>query len=252
MMKDDINILKWKIKVKRMANKGHKNRQKRISYNGRCQIKRKEFVWTFNQAPGPYAKNTGATLGSIIRDILHFADNSREIKYILTNKDCRVNGKRIKDEHFPLGLFDVLEFKDVDKRYRIFLNNKNKFVLKDLSKEKLFRPCRIVSKKIITGSNIQLGFDNGFSWILPKTVKANVGDTVEYNIEKAKFGEITKLQENAQVYVVGGPHVSKIGILKAIVKGDVTKANEITVESEGKTFKTREKYVFVIPNDLKL
>jgi len=236
-----------------MANKGHTNRQKRMSYAGKAQIKRKEHVWTFNQSAGTHSKGSGATLGSIIRDVLKFAENTREIKYILQNKIVLLNGKRIKDYHFPIGLFDVLEFKETGKRYRVFLTNKNKFMLKELGKtERDYRPCRIVKKSILGKQEIQVTFDNGFNWVLPKTINAKVGDSVEFDTTKQKFNEVVALKEGSKIYIVGGPHVSKFGIFKGIVKGDVTKANEVTVESNGTTFKTREKYVFAIPEDLKL
>ena len=66
-----------------MANKGHTNRQKRMSYSGRAQIKRKEFVWTFNQMPGTYSKDSGATLGSVMRDVLKRSEERR------VGKECR-------------------------------------------------------------------------------------------------------------------------------------------------------------------
>jgi len=236
-----------------MANKGHTNRQKRISYTGRAQLKRKEHIWTFNQNAGTHKKETGAAFGSIIRDVLKFADNTREIKYILNNKTILVNGKRVKDHHFNVGLFDVIEFKDVEKKFRIVLTHNNKIVLKELGKtERVFRPCRVVNKTILNKDKIQIGFENGFNYIVPKTTKIKVGDSVEFDLEKQKFGETIVLKENSKVYIVGGPHVSKIGTLKNVVKGDVTKANEVTVESDGKTFKTMEKYVFAIPDDFKL
>jgi ribosomal protein S4E len=236
-----------------MANKGHSNRQKRMSYTGRVQIKRKEHVWTFNQAAGAHAKTTGATLGSIIRDVLKFVDNTREIKYLMQIKTVLVNGRRVKDYHFSIGLFDVLEFKEIEKRYRVFLTHNNKFTLKEMGKtERLLRPCRIVKKTVLGNDKVQIGFENGFTLLEKKSTKMKVGDCVEFDVVKQKFGDTIVLKENARVYIVGGPHVSKIGTLKNVVKGDVKKANEVTVESDGKMFKTMEKYVFAIPEDIKL
>jgi small subunit ribosomal protein S4e len=236
-----------------MANKGHTNRQKRISYNGRAQIKRKEHVWTFNQNAGAHSKETSATLGSIIRDVLKIADNAREIKYIMQSKTVLVNGRRVKDYHFSLGLFDILEFKELEKRYRVFLTHNNVLALKEMGKtERLFRPCRVVKKTVLSNDKVQIGFENGFNLLEKKGTKTKVGDSVEFDVSKQKFADTIVLKENARVYIVGGPHVSKIGTLKNIVKGDVTKANEVTVESDGKTFKTMEKYVFAIPEEIKL
>lgn len=236
-----------------MANKGHSNRQKRMSYTGRVQLKRKEYIWTFNQSAGMHSKTNGATLGSIIRDVLHFADNTREIKYIMQSKTVLVDGKRVKDYRMPLGLFDILEFKENSKKYRLFLTHNNKIMLKELRKdERDVRPCRITKKTILGKDKLQLGFDNGFTMLLPKTKDVAVGDTIEFDVVKQKFDKVIKLTTGSRIYVIGGPHVSKIGILKNIVKGDVTKANEVTVESGNTTFKTRDKYVFAIPEDIKL
>lgn len=238
-----------------MANKGNNNRQKRISYAGRIQLKRKEHVWTFNQLPGPHKKHLGATIGNLIRDVLHFADNVREIKYILNNKTILVNGKRVKNHRFPIGLFDIVEFKEIEKKYRIFLTHKNKFFIKELnSNDRLFRPCKVVLKKMVGKDKLQFGFDNGYTMIetLTKGKNINVGDSVEYDILKNKFDKVLKLVEGCKVYIGGGPHVSSFGVLKGIVKGDITKSNEVTFETNGKIVKTRRKYVFAIPEDLKL
>ncbi len=236
-----------------MANKGHSNRQKRISYFGRAQIKRKEHAWTFNQSAGTHSKKSGATLGSVVRDVLNIANNTREIKYITQNKTILLNGRRIKDYHFPVGLFDILEFKESGKKYRLFLSTHNKVSLKELSKtDRDYRPCRIVKKNVLGKDKTQVTFDNGFNWVLPKTIHAQVGDSVEFDVAKQKFDEVIKLKDGVRVYIIGGPHVSKFGVLKSIVKGDLTKSNEVTVESLGKTFKTMDKNVFAIPEDLKL
>jgi len=236
-----------------MANKGHSNRQKRISYQGRVQIRRKEHVWTFKQSPGPHGITTGATLAHILRDVLKVADNTREIKYVVQNKNILVNGKRVKDHRFPLGLMDVLELKESGKKYRVYLTHKNKFILNEMNKEAPeIRPCRVVKKTILGKDKVQANFQNGFSWILPKGFDLKVGDSVIYDITKQTFTEKIKLGEGTLVYVVGGPHVGKFGVIKGIVKGDLTKANEVTIESNGEITKTMEKYVFAVPESLKL
>lgn len=238
-----------------MANKGNRGHQKRISYAGKVQIMRKEHVWTFNQLPGPHAKAVGGTIGNIIRDILHFADNKREIKYILNNKTVLVNGRKVSEYRFSVGLFDIIEFKDIGKKYRILLTQKGKLLIKELAKsDMLFRPCRVVLKKVMGKNKLQFGFNNGFSMVetFAKGKGIKVGDSVEYDITKNKFGKVLKLTEGCKVYITGGPHVSHFGVLKGIVKGNVTKSNEVTVETKEKVIKTRSKYVFVISDDLKL
>ncbi len=233
-----------------MANKTGKNRQKRISYIGKARINKKESVWAFKTRPGAHAKNMSATFANVIRDILKLAQNTREVKYILNNKNCLVNGSRVKDYKFSIGLFDIIEFKDVDKVYRVIFNSHDKIELLELSKEdKLIRPCRITKKKIIGKDKIQVGFGNGFNWILPKGKNVKLGDTVIYDVSKKEFTDILEMKENVKTYIFGGPHVSKMGTLKNIVKGDLRKSSEITIESKGKDLKTMEKYVFAIPND---
>lgn len=235
-----------------MANKGNSNRQKRISYAGKAKINRKEHCWTFNTKPGSHSKNESASLGLIIRDVLNLANNTKEVKYILNNKHCFVNGVRVKEHRFSVGLFDILFFKDIDKTYRILLTHKDKIILKEINNKEQLLPCSVKSKKPYAKDKFVLGFSNGFNYIVGKTFKASVGDTIMYDIAKKSFLDIVAKKEGARVYIVGGPHVSSFGILKNIIKGDLKKSSEVTVDCKGKEVKTMEKYIFVIPESLNL
>ncbi len=233
-----------------MANKGNSNRQKRVSYAGKARISRKEHHWTFNAKPGAHPKNESACFGLIIRDVLNLANNTKEVKYILNNKNCFVNGVRVKEHRLPVGLFDILSFKDI-KKYRVLLTHKDKIILKEVNEKENLIPCSVKTKKPHAKDKFVLGFSNGFTSIV-KDTKINVGDSVLYNIDKKTFEDVVVKQPGARVYIIGGPHVSSFGILKNIIKGDLKKSSEVTVDCSGKELKTMEKYIFVIPEKLNL
>jgi small subunit ribosomal protein S4e len=235
-----------------MANKGNSNRQKRISYAGKAKINRKEHCWTFNTKPGAHAKNESVSFGLIIRDVLNLANNTKEVKYILNNKNCFINGVRIKEHRFAVGLFDILFFKDIDKTYRVLLTKKDKIILKEINDKEHLIPCRVKVKKPHLKDKFLIGFSNGYNHIVGKNVKVSVGDSVMYDINKKAFADVVSKKEGARVYIVGGPHVSSFGVLKNIIKGDLKKSSEVTVDCNGKEVKTMEKYIFVIPENLNL
>lgn len=233
-----------------MANKGNKRRQKRMSFQGKLALNKKEYHWTFNQNPGTHKNTDSCPLGNLMRDVLHFADNTREIKYILQTKICNVNGRRVKDHHFSVGLFDIIEFKDIEKRYRVLITHRGFFVLKELAKDdKLLRPCKVVSKKIIKKGVLQLGFENGFVLRKPKVKNVNLRDTIEFDIVKQEFTTHIVFEKGQNVFVIDGPHASKFGELKEIIAGDLQKRAEVIVKSGKDEIRTIADYVFVIPKN---
>jgi len=236
-----------------MANKGHSIVEKRISYQGTGRILKKTHVWVLSTEPGPHAKTKSAPLGVILRDVLKFADNAREVKYILTNKVVCVNSNRIKNSRFPVGIFDVLELKDSGKSYRVFYDSKGYINLKEL--EKGYKKVRysIISKKTVLKKNrIQVSLDNGYNFLFDvKDAKGkyNLRDGAVFDYEKKKVVDIIPFAKGTTVYIIAGPHISKSGTIKEIIKGALGKRPEVVIEGNNETLRTVSDYVHVVPND---
>src|SRR3989338_7765822 len=88
------------------------------------RVKRKYVKFISKPNPGPHKIEISMPLNVIIRDILGYAKNLREVKFILENNDVKVDGIRRRDPKFPVGLFDVLSFNGIGEYFRIILDSK--------------------------------------------------------------------------------------------------------------------------------
>ena len=231
-----------------MANKGNRKKQKRISYHGKVRIFRKDNIWTYSTNAGAHPKDMAVSLGLLLRDVLHFAENTREVKYILRNKNVLVNTRKYNDYKYPLGLFDIIEFKDINKTYKLLLDDNGFVKLKELEKKDLktiTRMCRVVGKNILDSKKIQLNLDNGFN-VLVNEDKYKLKDSVLLDLKTRKILSVHPFKKGAEVFIFKGPHVGKEGVLKEIIKGTVVKNEEVIVDVNGKDLRTRSDYIFVI------
>ena len=72
------------------------------------KVKKKYVKFISKPNPGPHKIDVSMPLNVIMRDVLGYAENQREVKFILENKNVMVDGIRRRDPRFPVGLFDVL------------------------------------------------------------------------------------------------------------------------------------------------
>jgi small subunit ribosomal protein S4e len=160
----------------------------------------------------------------VLRDMLKIAKTRSEAKRIILSEKVKVNGKVIKDEKYPLALFDVL---GIDaKNYKIMLKNK-KFSLEETkAKEKI---SKIIGKKILRNGKVQINLNDGRNFLGKE--KINTGDSAVYNFADKKIEKIIPLKENANVIVISGSHIGE--------EGKIEKINEEKGEAEVKLGKEK-------------
>lgn len=232
-----------------MAGKGNRIKQKRISYEGRGRLLKRENTWTFTTAPGAHSKGKSVTIGVLLRDILKIADNTKEVKYILNNKSVLVNNIRTKNTRFGVGLFDVVEFKDLAKKYRLIYDSKGFAKMMALDKKDgVVRYCKIMAKKTLSTSKFQVSLDNGHNIVVDKD-SYKVKDSVVFDYESNKITEVLHYKAGSSVYIAFGPHVGKVGVIKSIISGNVGKNEELVLSSNEGEFRTVSKYAYIVPKN---
>ncbi len=206
-------------------------------------IKKKESKFITRAEPGPHSNKKSAPLNVILRDVLHLSSTTRESKNILNKKEVLVDGIRRKSHKFPVGLFDVVSFPELDKSYRVVLNNKGKIVLIAISKqESSIKPCKIANKTPLKGK-VQLNLNDGKNIIVEKSGH-RTGDTVLIEIPKLTVKKHLNFKKNVLIYLTGGRHISETGKVKDIVGNRIMYTGE-----NGDTVETLKKYAFVIGED---
>jgi small subunit ribosomal protein S4e len=232
-----------------MANKGGRNKLKRISSNGPRHILKKENTFLVKPAPGSIKKNKGVSLAVVLRDMLKIAIDLREVKKILMTKTVLVNGKRAKDYKLPVGLFDVLDLVDIKKKYS-FIPNKHRFldIIEIDYKKPNLKLCKIINKTVNKGRKTTLSLDNGYNIIIGKG-KYKTNDAVAFDFENKKIKEHYEFSEGVRVIFTEGTHIGEVGNVKSIVFGDETRKAEIVVKTKKKEVRSLLEYVYLLPDE---
>ena len=136
----------------------------------------------------------------ILRDMLGYANSSREVKYILEKKNVTVDGIRRRDYRFPVGLFDVLSLNDINEHFRVILDKKGKIDLIKIGKEEsMLKLCRIKGKCVVKGK-VQLNLYGGRN-IIVKEDEYKTGDAVLLDLSKKnEIKQKIHLDKNVWVY----------------------------------------------------
>ena len=211
------------------------------------EIKSKK--WITKSIPGPHSVKTSLPINILLKEVLNYANTTRETKNIVTNKKVLVNKKVVKTINYPVGMFDVIEFPEINECYRLILDKDRRFNVKKIKKEESnLRPCKVIGKKLQKKGKIQLGFDNGMSLITDdKTIK--VGDTVVIELEKIKIVKHLKFSEGVLVMITEGKHIGNTGTIKEIKSG-VMGRKSVKVNVDGVLIETSGDYAFVLDDEL--
>ncbi len=234
-----------------MARRGQKKHLKRLPAPRHWPIKRKHGKFVTKPVAGPHPKEHCLTLAILLKEILGYAENMREIKAILTTGQFLVDGRPRKDPGYPVGLMDVIEIRDSGERFRLLPKTRGGFRLVPIDdKEATFKLCRVEKKIMIPGGKLQMTLHDGRNILLPEGAKAadfKTLDTVKVSIPEQKFLKSFPLERGAYALVSRGKNVGIEGKILEVERRFGTHASTVTLEDpEGTRFQTALEYVFVV------
>jgi len=208
-------------------------------------IMRKEYKWIARPLPGPYKIDKCVTLNIILKDILKYAKTTKEVKYILNNKEVLVNKVIRKDHKFPVGFMDVLEIPRINDYYRVLYDKNGNFILKKINKEdSKIKLCKIIKKFVVKGGKQQITLHDGNNIFAKDDYK--VGDTVVINIENKKIIDWIKLEKDNLIYLVDGKHIGEMGVITNVLNFENVQKPRVAFKIGNEVFETLKDYVFVI------
>ncbi len=150
-----------------------------------------------------------------IRDILKLAQNRKEVKKIIHNKQILLNGFPVKDEKNSISLFDKLTIVPSNEHYQLSLSEKGKFQIeKIVSGKENFKISKVINKKILKGKKIQLNLSDGRNFL--SDIKCSVNDSVLIDLKKKKIEKCLPLKEKVEILVFAGKHAGKKGRINKI------------------------------------
>jgi small subunit ribosomal protein S4e len=208
--------------------------------------KNKRFAAT--PLPGPHPKMNCIPLVILLRDYFKLYPTFTEARKDIKAKKYLVDGKEITEPRFPIGMMDIVTFKEKGENYMV-VPSKTGFEFRKVDEKKAgAKYCKIMNKTM-TKKGLQLNLHDGRNVLLTLAEgnKHKVGDTVKLNLKTGKIEKSYAYKEGSEVVIVRGVNRGKTGKIKEIlVKKDLVEPKvKIELEGEDKIF-ARE-IVFVVP-----
>ena len=205
--------------------------------------------WLTTALPGTHSRDRAIPINILFRETMKIVKTTRETKLMIKKKSFMVNKRYIKDVKFPVGLFDIIEFPELKENYRVTILEDKKWGVKPVKSEEChLRPCKIVGKKLQNKGVLQINLDNGFN-ILTNDQNISVGDTLVLDLTTKKIVKPVKLERGANVMLIDGKYLGKVGILSEIKPGIIRKRN-VLLQVGKELIETSGRYVFVLDNTL--
>ncbi|MBS7635610.1 30S ribosomal protein S4e [Candidatus Bathyarchaeota archaeon] len=239
-----------------MGSMGGRRHLKREASPDFWPIHRKKFTWIIKPNPGPHPISQCIPLGVIVRDHLSFAKTMREAKKIISQGKILVDGRDKRDEHFPVGLMDVITIPEINANYRV-LPWREGLILYQISEEEAkYKICRIENKTTLNSGHMQLNLHDGRNILIrsgdPRNPAGNVFqtlDSLKIEVPDQRIIEHLSLDLGKIAVIIGGKNAGKYGVIKAIEKqeGQKKRNSLVTIrDSQGEDLRTILDYIFVI------
>ena len=134
-----------------------KSHLKRLASPRTWPIMKKTLTYVSRPFPGPHKMEHQVSITVFLRDMVSVLKTAKEVKYVLHNKDCLIDGKVCNDDKRPVGLFDVVSLPKLKKHFRILINDKNKLYGKEISdKEAKLKVSKLTGKSTLKKGLTQL------------------------------------------------------------------------------------------------
>ncbi len=218
-----------------------KQHLKRLASPKSWAIKKKNITFTTRPNPGPHKMSLQMPITLILRDLLKIAKSTKEVKFILKNKSCMVDGKLCHDYRRPAGIMDIISLPSIDSYHMILINKKNKLYLSQITKEdSSFKLVRISSKTNLKGNKVQLNFTDGRNMLIKDATTYAIGDSLKINLPEQKISEHYPCISGAPVILIAGAHVGEVGTIKE------SKDSIVTIKTDDAEFTTKKYFAFVV------
>ncbi|MEM4719657.1 MAG: S4 domain-containing protein [Candidatus Pacearchaeota archaeon] len=194
---------------------------KRLAIPKRWPLPKKKYKFIVVPRAGKQKENSLA-LAVIIRDLIKGANTFNEAKKIIRGGFVEVNGKLVRDEKFPVSIFDRIFIKELNKYFLFYIREKGFLSIKEIDRERYERKiCKIIGKKFLKGKKVQLNFSDGFNLLVEdknKISEFKINDSIVLRLKDKKIEKILPLKKNATVFIMKGKNAGEIGRVFEIEK----------------------------------
>lgn len=231
-----------------MAKRGGSHHFVRLTASRKLPIVgRKTVKWMLAPMPGTHPKKMSFSAGVLLRDVLGIARDMKEVKRMLAEGSVLVDGKKIHEPKFSIGLMDIVELPKAGKAYRLQIDG-TKLAPKEIkAKDAKIKLCKVVSKRTVEGGKIAVGLHDGRTLLADNNVR--VGATLRMSIPDFKVKDMLPFEPGVKCLVTDGTHAGENAVLEKIIERVGSMDSEAQVRSGKESFITVTKYLFVVDNE---
>jgi len=204
----------------------------------------KENKWVSTPNPGAHTRKESIPLILVVRDILGYADTSREAKKIIHDGLVSVDKKVRRDHKYGVGLMDVIEIPIISKHYRMIPGKKGLEMKEIDEKESSIKPCRVIGKTVVKGGKIQLILHDGGALLAGKD-EYKTNDTIVIKLPERKMSEAIRFEKGNLALIYKGRHKGMSGKIKDVILATATRKSVTTLDD----MQTLTEYSFIIGSD---
>ena len=207
-------------------------------------VSRKSIKWLLAPSPGTHSKTESISTGVFLRDVQGKADTIREVKRVLSSGNFLVDGKKVREPKFPVGIMDIISEPMEKKTYRMSFDGP-RLVPKEVKGEAAARKyLKVIGKHTVSGGKTCITFHDGRNYIGDKHI--NTGDTCVFSIPDFKLVSHIKLAPGAQCIVMKGKHIGEAATLAKLIERPGSHDTEVQMSGAAGEFITVAKYLFAI------
>ena len=188
---------------------------------------------------GPHKKSLSLPLQVLLRDMLNVAETGKEAKTVIKKGEILIDGRKIKDPKFGVGIFDLIEIPLLKKSWRVI--PKNGLSLVEIPEnEKKLKICKIIDKKTLKGKKNQLNLNDGRNILTNE--KYSTQDSLLIELPDQKIVDHIKFEKGSIAMVLEGKNAGKISKIKDI------EHDRVWLEDE-KAFEVPKRLVIIVGRD---
>lgn len=180
----------------------------------------------------------------VFKTLLKLCKTTKEVNFILGDKEIIIDGTRRRDHHYSVGLMDVISFPSNDEHYRMVLGKNGKLSLVQIDKkESDMKLCKIIQKTALGKDSYQINCNDGRNLLVKKN-DYKVGDSIMLKLPKQEIKEHIRLEKGNLICLIGGKHIGEVGIVERIT-GRVIEFKG----NDNKNYTTLKEFAVVIGKD---
>ncbi len=228
-----------------MGKKGGSNHFVRMRAHKRLGVVgRKKVKWLLAPMPGTHKKGESVSAGVLLRDVLAHAGSLHEVKRIINSGGLLVDGKKVHEPKFPVGLMDIVSEPAEGRSYRMSLSGP-KLVPKAVGGEAAQRKyLKVTGKHTVRRGKLQIAFHDGRTYLGDKGI--STGDTCVFSVPEFKLASHIKFAQGARCLVTQGKHIGEVATLDKVIVRPGSQDSEAQLSSPSGQFVTLVKYLFVV------